>query len=66
MYYTVNVKFETIDDRTGRAKIMKEQYLVQALDISEAEKKIKDRFKDSISDFNVSSVQESKVLEVIN
>jgi hypothetical protein len=66
MYYTVNVKFETIDDRTGRAKIMKEQYLVQALDISEAEKKIKDRFKDSISDFSVSSVQESKVMEVIN
>lgn len=66
MYYTVNVKFETIDDRTGRAKIMKEQYLVQALDISEAEKKVKDRFKDSISDFNVSSVQESKVMEVIN
>lgn len=66
MYYAVNVKFETIDDRTGRAKIMKEQYLVQALDISEAEKKVKDRFKDSIADFNVSSVQESKVMEVIN
>lgn len=66
MYYIANVKFETVDDRTGRIKTIKEQYLVDALDISDAEQKLKDKFKDSIADFAVSSVQESKIMGIIN
>lgn len=65
MYYIAKVKFETIDERTGRARKMYEQYLVEALDISDAENKLKEKFKDSIAEFAVVSVQESKVMGVI-
>jgi hypothetical protein len=44
---------------------MYEQYLVEAIDISDAENKLKERFKDSIAEFSVVSVQESKVMGVI-
>lgn len=66
MYYIANVKFETVDDRTGRIKTIKEQYLVDALDISDAEQKLKEKFKESIADFAVSSVTESKIMGIIN
>ena len=66
MYYIANVKFETIDDRSGRIKTIKEQYLVDAIDISDAEHKLKEKFKDSIADFAVSSVTESKIMGIIN
>jgi len=65
MYYTATVKFETIDDRSGRTKTIKEQYLVAAESISEAETKLTARFKDSIAEFAVASVQESKIMDVL-
>jgi len=46
MYYIANVKFETVDERSGRLKTIKEQYLVDAIDISDAEQKLKEKFKD--------------------
>jgi hypothetical protein len=66
MYYIAKAKFETIDERTGRTKTLTEQYLVDALDISDAENKLKDKFKDSIADFVVASVQESKIMGIVN
>ena len=65
MYYIAKVKFETIDERTGRPRKMYEQYLVEAIDISDAENRLKERFKDSIADFSVVSIQESKIMGVI-
>jgi len=65
MYYIVKVKFETVDDNTGRIRKTYEQYLVETIDISDAESKIKERFKDAISDFSVVSVQESKIMGVV-
>jgi len=65
MYYIAKVKFETVDDSTGRIRKTHEQYLVEATDISDAESKMKERFKDSIADFSVVSVQESKIMGVI-
>jgi hypothetical protein len=37
MYYIAKVKFETVDDNTGRIKKVYEQYIVDAETISEAE-----------------------------
>ena len=65
MYYIAKIKFETIDDRTGRTRKTYEQYLVEAADISDAENKLKEKFKDSIAEFAVVSVQESKIMGVI-
>jgi hypothetical protein len=65
MYYIVKVKFETMDDQTGRMKKIFEQYLVDSESVSRAEELVKDRFKDSIAEFSVVSVQESKIMGVI-
>jgi hypothetical protein len=65
MYYIAKVKFETIDDQTGRPKKIYEQYLVDSGSISEAEELLKERFKDSIAEFSVVSVVESKIMGVV-
>jgi hypothetical protein len=65
MYYLVKVRFETIDERTGRPTTMYEFYLVEAIDISDAENKVKEKFKKSIACFSVSSIQESEIKGVL-
>lgn len=65
MYYIAKVKFETIDDKTGRPRKIYEQYVVDAMSISDAEEKLKTKFKDSIAEFAVVSVQESKIMGII-
>ena len=65
MYYLAKVKFETVDDVTGRLKKIKELYVVDAESISDAEEICKDRFKDSIAEFSVSSVQESQIMGIL-
>lgn len=65
MYYFAKVKFETVDDNTGRIRKLNEQYLVEAQSISDAESMLNEKFKDSIADFSVVSVQESKIIGVI-
>ena len=63
MYYIAKVKFETVDDNTGKIKKVYEQYLVDAESVAEVEEILNDRFQDSISESAVSSVNESKILE---
>lgn len=65
MYYIAKIKFETFDEKTGRVRKTYEQYLVEANSVSEAEEKLKTKFKDSIADSAVVSVQESKFMGVI-
>jgi hypothetical protein len=65
MYYIAKIKFETFDEKTGRVRKTYEQYLVEANSVSEAEEKLKVKFKDSIADSAVVSVQESKFMGVI-
>lgn len=65
MYYIAKIKFETFDEKSGRVRKTYEQYLVEANSVSEAEEKLKAKFKDSIADSAVVSVQESKFMGVI-
>jgi len=65
MYYIAKVKFETVDDQTGRPKKIYEQYLVDAGSITEAEELLKERFRDSIAEFSVVSIQESKIMGIV-
>jgi predicted transcriptional regulator len=65
MYYIAKVKFETVDDTTGRIKKIYEQYIVDAETISEAEEILNDRFRDSIAECAVASVQESKIMGIV-
>ena len=65
MYYIAKVKFETVDDNTGKIKKVYEQYLVDADSVAEVEEILNLRFQDSITESAVASVQESKILGLV-
>ena len=66
MYYLGKVEFiTTIDTKNGtREKKSRVQYLVNAMSCTEAEAKIVDNLKDSVSDYEIKSVYQSKIIEV--
>ena len=64
MYYLAKLRFETEDDN-GKKKNVREQYLVDADSISDAETILMERFGDGISNCVLESVQESKILGLI-
>jgi len=65
-YYTTQVQFETVNDENGRIQKTKENYIVEAESITKAEEKLKERFKDSMSDFSVIKVVESNIMGIID
>lgn len=65
MYYVAKVKFESINDSTGKIQKIKEEYLVEAANVSQVEEKLVDRFGEGMSEFSVFGVTESKILGVI-
>ncbi len=64
-YYLVKTKVEIPDENTDRIRKIVEQYIVSASSVSEAEEKIKDKFRDTISDMSVIAIQESKIVGII-
>ena len=67
MYYLGKVEFITLIDTKGggtREKKTRRQYLVNAMSCTEAEAKIVDNLKDSVSDYEIKSVSQSKIIEV--
>lgn len=64
MYYLAKIRFETEDD-SGKVKKIREQYLVSATSPGEVEKKLIERFGSGMAPCQIESIQESKVLGVI-
>jgi hypothetical protein len=64
MYYLAKLRFESEDD-SGKTKKIREQYLVEASSIGEAEEKLLKRFGDGISPCQLEGVNESKILGLI-
>ena len=63
MYYNVIV---SITDSSGKKpKVNRELYVVSAVSVTDAEKKVHDKFKSTSLEFEVSSVKKSKIVEVI-
>jgi len=65
MYYLAKLRFESEDDN-GKTKKIREQYLVEATSVGEAEKILLDRFGEGISPCQLESIQESKILGLIS
>ena len=65
-YYAVTVSVET-DDAKGKIKKNKEQYLVDALSVTEAEAKLVKKFTDEAVqlEYEVIKVIETKIIDVI-
>jgi hypothetical protein len=64
MYYLAKLRFESEDDN-GKIKKVREQYLVEANSVGEAEEKLLNRFGDGVSPCQLEAVQESKILGLI-
>lgn len=64
-YYETQVQFETVNDNSGRIQKTKEKYLVEANSCSDAEEKMKNKFRDSMADFSVLEVKKSKIMGIV-
>lgn len=63
-YYIAKVKVHHEDDK-GRVKKITEQYLVDAVSVTDAEVKVTEEFDGSSVEFEVSAVIETKLVKVI-
>jgi hypothetical protein len=64
-YYSVTVAVE-VEDAKGKIKKQREQYLVDALSVTEAEAKLVQKFTDEAVqlEYEVVKVSDTKILEV--
>ena len=63
-YYIVKVKVHHEDDK-GRVKKVTEQYIVDAVSVTDAEAKVVTEFEGSNLEYEVNAVIETKVIKVI-
>jgi len=64
IYYNVNVSFK-VETEEGKEKKIKEKYLVSAINVTDAEAIITEEFKGT-NDFKVTSVTETKIINVLS
>lgn len=65
MYYSAKVNIITVDSK-GREKKQVEEYLVNAVSVTDAETKVHEQFKNTSIDFEVKSVSQTRIIEVLN
>ena len=63
-YYIAKVKVHHEDDK-GRVKKVNEQYLVNAVSVTDAEAKVVADFEGSNLEYEVTAVMETKIVSVI-
>lgn len=64
MYYKVKVKM-TVEQDNGKLKNVTEQYLVKAENIKEAGTIATSELRDSLSEFDVTEISETKFVDVL-
>lgn len=65
-YFIAKVQEKFEDEETGKVKSKSVQYLVNAESVTESEAKVYKLYEGSTVPFEVKSVQDSRILEVIN
>jgi predicted RNA-binding protein Jag len=64
MYYIAKVKCRTENDN-GKIQKVTEQYLVKAVSVTDVEAYVTEKYAGSTIDWELTSVAETKILEVI-
>ncbi len=64
-YFNTKIKYKLEDDQ-GKLKTITEEYLVDAVNFTEAEARITQHLSDSMGEFTVEKVTKTKIIEVIN
>ncbi len=62
-WFTVKIKITVVDEERGIECLVPQTLLVRAESVEDALKRFKDAFKDTISDYVISSVSASPILE---
>lgn len=65
MYYKAIVTITTMDQK-GREKKQNEEYLVNAVSVTDAEVKVHKQFTNTTVDFEVKSVSQTRIIDVLN
>lgn len=63
-YFTASVKFKRENDK-GKVKMVTERYLVNSMSVTEAEARVVKFLESCPDEYQISSVGESRILEVI-
>lgn len=64
-WYTVTIQFVVEDEQTGKIKKVKENHLVKAVSITDAETQVVKDLDGMMSDYRILNVTESKIIRVI-
>lgn len=64
LYYKVKISFLTIDEQSGREKKTSAYMLVQASTIDEAKNNLTEGMKETMADYVVESIKETKIVDV--
>ena len=65
-FYQVGVVIESEPDARGRTKKSSEVYLVDASNVTEAEKKIREEMEFTVGDWEITSINLGRVIGVIS
>ena len=63
-WYAVRVAFITLDERSGKEKKTKCDYLVQAADINDARISFNEAMKQTLADYEIVSIKETPIMDV--
>lgn len=63
-FYKAKLTFITLDEKTGAEKKSSHMVLVQAGDLESAVKRLKEGMKDSMSDYVISAMTETPILDI--
>lgn len=63
-WYAVRVAFITLDERNGKEKKTKAEYLVQAAEINHARTSFIEGMKGTLADYEIVSIKETPILDV--
>ncbi len=62
-WFTVKIKIVVVDEERGTERLVPQTLLVRAESVEDALKRFKEAFKDSMSDFTITSIASSPILE---
>lgn len=66
MYYKCVIKYTTLDEKSGNEKKIKNLILVQASNVEEVISNVKAYMKDCLSDYKLSKIEETAIMDVCN
>lgn len=65
-YFAVKVVFVCLDEKTGKEKKSAVNMLVQASDIDDAKKRLDEGMKETMADYEIESIKETKIVDIFD